>query len=403
VTIEDKLGLLQWVTDLSLSQLGPLGYLLIPLGLIVAATRLPKTVFAALLWLLFSCTWLLVMMVPFENAAQQHAVFLPYPSTAYLCLSVFAALAMTFLLARWKKAPTGITSLAMISVLITVIVFNLPQNNRRETHLADVWGRTLLSLPIHGAMLMIKGDNQTGVAGYLHMIEGVRKDIELNQWDGVIYPNRRVNPFDSRTARQDDWTRIISNSQRPVYSVEPYLQPSTNLGLAHKLSATTSIELDPRADDFLDYLLDIYPLRQQLHHHEQLLLFDLLKHYAYQYYDLTRSGRLPASHQQRMALLQDTFAAKIVLISNQPYFSGVAGKPELRSIFHNVTSTPDLLLSRSIRASLYQGAAMVALSAPPDKEMAISLLKTAISIFPNAANPAYCQLSQLTDPGAESC
>ncbi len=395
-----KWPLVGWLVKELMVQPGLAGWLLLPVGLIISFQQLPRLVFIALLYLLVAHTLLLLALVPFEDALQLEAIFYPYPSTGILVFAIWlGCLAQQLFKSRLSSS---LVYLVLAMVLAQQFLYQFPSNYRKDAQLVDAWGRTVLALTPPNAILLARGDAQTGVLGYLHYVAGEREDIKLMQWDGLFYPDRAIAPYASRATRQAGWGEFLSQADTAIFSVKPYLSPAAQLGLGYQLSAEPQVLLHPRAEQFLDYLLAIYPNRHLLHVHEQILLFELLQEYALQYYRLRIQAQLPDQRAPVLQHLSETFAGKIALVLNQPELADFTSRDQLLDTVDNVLNQPEFQLLSPQRADLLRGAAAIALLRPADQTLARKYLERSIYLFDDPRNPSHCELARL-DGEPERC
>ncbi|MDZ7686827.1 MAG: hypothetical protein U5O39_19200 [Gammaproteobacteria bacterium] len=83
-------------------------------------------------------------------------------------------------------------------------------------------GTILASMP-EDAVLFVHGDNYTGLIGYLHYVEQVRPDIELRDWDNLVFPNRLASPYAPVPAQIERNESFLLEQTRPVFATEPRL------------------------------------------------------------------------------------------------------------------------------------------------------------------------------------
>jgi len=144
-------------------------------------------------------------------------------------------------LARYVKIPRGKTVIAGVasSLLIgAMLLTGLQHNNHvRFTYPEDYATAVLESLPPR-AVLFARDDVGFGTIAYLHLLNGVRPDVSLYQFDGLVLRNRL---FDPRHAVQRERTALlqsfIEETDRPIFLLGAKL-PETgydNLGFYARL------------------------------------------------------------------------------------------------------------------------------------------------------------------------
>lgn len=392
----DKVQYGGWLLSTTFTQFGLAGIPFVAAGIGYSVRRLPPAANVAL-WLLYLGTVsLLVILLNFEYREYFKAVFRPYPIIACMPLAIWFALGIRLVInsvsgyARWS----GFVILP--ASIILVLVSNFNENNRYESTLAAEYGEAVLNTLPRNSVLFTRGDNQTGVLGYLHHVRGMRPDIELRDQDNLVFSNRLTSPFAREERQRREILRFINESERDIFLLDPWLSPVINYGVYYEIAPRGGFRFVPELDRYLDDLLELYLGDYITDGHEQHFAFHMLIRYARQYLGYVhRVGyeALDETRRVRVALLQDTFAGRLVTL--EIALDGPVADDEKRALLALVRKAekeiPAFVTPRS-RAVFYNLVGRLHLVSRPDHSEAGRYYRLSVETWPVSDNPGICAL-----------
>ena len=151
-------------------------------------------------------------------------------------------------------------------ILCSLLILNLPANNRREDVLADHYGRLVLDSLKPGAVFYSNADNIDGPVNYLNRVEGYRSDVTVftgryMDVEGTLY---RPYQMDIQELR-DLINRFVSISDTPVYFTNdfPNDYAVTRYGFYSEANRELPVNaeeviINPIFPNFLSYWSDSY-------------------------------------------------------------------------------------------------------------------------------------------------
>jgi hypothetical protein len=304
--------------------------------------------------------------------------------------------------ANW--VPLGICGLAVSGVLLA----NAAGQNRSQEHLVDAYGRSVLALLPADAVLFVTGDNEIGPIGYLHLVEGLRPDIELREANNLVLANRLASPFAKSAELDQQLLNFASQSQRPIYTTTQLFAAVTRYGLVDRLNRNSleAVGFAPESDIFLDYLLDLYAGNLLTDSHERQFLLYLLARYGKQYAMAFSSyldaegsaGSWPGlpvtqAHWHRFQRLQSTFPGARASLKQ------LLDSPDVESRRHAALALASQAEALQPEYASLQGISLLAnlagrahLLAPVDRQAGERLLLHSVDIWPTAKNASICPL-----------
>lgn len=122
--------------------------------------------------------------------------------------------------AMGRRAPVALLAAALPGFLFAT---NLPDHNHRDDYFAYDYGVAMLTPLDPEAVIIVNNDIDTGVLGYLTLIEGLRADVTVMQQNGLYFNNRvcpTTAPFEEK---QRKLREFITKTDRPVYYTETVL------------------------------------------------------------------------------------------------------------------------------------------------------------------------------------
>jgi len=120
-------------------------------------------------------------------------------------------------LGRLAKAGAAVLILAAPAYLL---ITNFQKNNLREFFDARVYGENILRGLPDRSVLVVDGDNETFITGYLQLAQGKRPDVTIVHRKGYLF---EAPDYLTGSSRQDlpqnikRWQREILDSRREVY------------------------------------------------------------------------------------------------------------------------------------------------------------------------------------------
>ena len=311
----DKFRYAGWLLLEALRQFGLFLAPLVVLGAVVSVRRLPGHLALALGLMFLGSTILLALLIGFRYTFFYQAIFRPYPVIAFVACAFWLVIGIEWLLARLRLSERA--HVALLALPLLVGVANLPGNNRAQDQFVDRYARAALLSLDADAIIFLNGDNQVGPLGFLHHVEGVRPDVELRDWENLVFRNRLGSPFAPPPQKLAAARRLISTTTRPVYSMEPLIGPAINFGLYYRFdpNGEGGVAFASELDRFLDYLLDVNEYALLKDSHERYHAYHLLIAYGRQYARHVMSGgAFDTTRRQRFERLKGTFPGKLMLL-----------------------------------------------------------------------------------------
>lgn len=396
--IKDKLLFAGWLVRHSLFQLGPVGVPFILLGFVMSFRRLDRHLSIALVLLFLGCTYLLLMLLNFEYSPFSRSVFRPYPIIAYAALAIWFALGVVVACEYLGRiSATGRAMLAP-AALVAALISNFPEMDRSHTHIVDDYMRTVLdSLPAH-AVLFVKGDNETGPVGFLHYVEGVRPDVEVRDWQDLVFNNRLTSPFASQKVRLAKNKAFIEATARPVFILDDLLSPHVDYGAYFEFQPAggNGYRFLPVIGDLVDMLVRVYEDGTVSDMQEQHFVFQRLLQFSRQYVDyaIAHSGRnISSVIRARLVELQQTFPGKLITLQGLvPLYD----RPDQKKVLLELAARarrqiPDYATPQSL-AVFYELYGRIEMLPPANPALAAKYFGESIDAYPVRENTSICRL-----------
>lgn len=397
----DRLQYALWIVGQSLMQMGPALAPLILLGFVMSFIVLSRSLAIALLTLWLGGTLVLAAVLGFQFTHYYRAIFSPYPIVAYAAVAIWMSIGAGVLISWLQRFTKHATVFVAGAALVAVATWNVPKVDRHNAALVDMFARTVLNSMPRNAVLFTRGDNFTGPFGYLHYVEGVRPDVELRDWDNLVFANRLSSPFAPREAQEAEVISFIKAEHRPVFLIEPRISPRINYGAYFEFDPSANgFGFRPELESFAELLAEIDRRDLVLDAHEKHFVFDLLIQYARQYIgsSLAMPDQVSLQRRERTLLLQSTFAGKLATLEllvpreeqDKEALLGIAAKAEKQM--------PDEVTNEAL-AVFHELVGRIHLMAPSDQESATRHFAQSIDAWPLAENrsicPAYATLGSL--------
>ncbi len=416
-----KIAYFFWLSEESMYQLGFLGLPLILTGFVHAIKTRDWHENVSVILIFLGSTFILLALLNFEFSPFYQAIFRPYPVIAYAAISLWFAhgvkLLATLLLnaADESQLPEQLSENQVRGFIFLVVGFasvvsvylaNFEAVDRSNSRFVDTYARTVLETLPPNAVLFTYGDNQTGPVGYLSLVEKLRPDVEVRDWANLVFANRLSSPFESPAAQQEVVEEFINNSERPVYSIEGRLSPSTNLGLYHRFNPVggDGYAFESGIAEYLDMLLQLYIDDELSDGHEQHFLFNQLIAFSKQYIGFASShpqSELSPEVLLRLNLLQSTFPGKLVTLEElfKQYQAESADSVRQREVLVDLAQKAEKEIpyyaSLQSLAVFYELVGRVHGLTPESVELAIEYYHRSIEAWPVNENTSICPLIQI--------
>ena len=399
----DRMRYMLWLLVESATQFGTVGLHLMVIGFAVSFKKLPTSIAISLVLMYVGSTYLLNFLLNFRYEAFWQAIFKPYPVVSYLALSIWLA-SGTRLIVDWLSG-TGTRSarlmpwVATAIVVLSVLLANLYDNNRRNTTWVEQYGRSVLESLPKDAVFFANGDFEVGIFGFLHLVMGVRPDIELRSWDNLVFSNRLSSPFSSDDIQQARRSEFLQGVRRPVFGSSVPLAPVAHQGAYYRYTpgVAPSVERNPSMDLMLDHLLDLYTTGLITDAYENHFAYHQLMGFARQYVELAITHTdLSKVEFERLARSQSTFPDKLVLLERLLRQGPEKdGKVILSEIAHAAEAQIPAFATIESLAVFYEFYGRIMMMEPADSKRAIRYFEQSIDTYPVPENTSICPLLDL--------
>ena len=405
----DRLRFMSWLLVESTTQFGLLAIPLMVLGLVASSRTLPPSTALGLVLLYLGSTFLLNFLVNFRYEFFWQAIFKPYPIIGYLALSFWLASGVRFIVdwlckvsPRFSLAVPWVVTIAVVSSIFSA---NLYENNRRTNDWVEQYGISVLESLPKDAVFFASGDFEIGVFGFLHLVMGIRPDIELRSWDNLVFSNRLVSPFSTDEIQQAKRIEFLEGSTRPVLASSVPLAPAAHQGAYYRYTPgrPRSVERNPRMDLFLDQLLDLYIAGLITDPHEIHLAFYRLVSFTRQYVRLALTRQdLTEVEDARLIRLQSTFPGKLATLETLLHLdSGNDGRLFLADMVRRAEKQIPASITSESLAVFYEFYGRIMTMEPADNIKAIGYFEKSIDAYPVSNNTSICPLTNLYGLGTD--
>lgn len=391
----DKVYYAGWLLEQSALQFGLAGVPLLVLGTYRAFVQLARRHFVAIVLMYLGSTFLLNLLLGFPYEDFWQAIFIPYPVISYAALAVVFALGVVTL-AEWIGTRIEWLQWPVLALLvISVFASSVSTNYRQANNLVEEHARMVLRTLPEDSILFVRGDSESHVFGYLHHVQDVRPDIELREWNDLLFDGRLLPAGASKRQLEAARDAYLAATQRPVFGMSVPLTPSTDYGayVHYRPGEPDSVSPLPEAESFLDYLLAHYQGDLVTDPHERHWAFHRLAKFARQHAKLDISNALDERGKLRLAQMQQTFAGRLAIL--EAYMQAgraPANLSMLRSIATDgAANIPADTPVRPLSAfHYYRG--MLQLYGETNTAAAIEGLKESIQAYPASENVSVCAL-----------
>ncbi len=390
-------------------QLTPVGLLLGALGLGELWKRRQRTTALGLAAAGFCNSFLLLFFFRIYWGPRGQAVIRVFPMLGYLLLAIAAGVGLGVLV-RWLRtrydelAEPAVRGLTIVLGL-WLLVAGWGANDRSAETWSEDYGRAVLAIPADSALVIINGDIDLCVLGYLHHVEGVRPDLELVSARGLILAGGPIapvwNPRESGRNPDAELVAAIEGSDREVYYTGwKFQHPFTelDLGLLRKIdpqerSGKLQVGLLPSVRAYFSQVLETENLRDAWTIDHRLTLIHRLMRVAGPVYLATREDELrPLIDRANRTPVATLVFVDTLLEQSRPE----ALLPELdrvEPLLDSTTPVPVRAMLPYLRGRLREREG----SAPAAERHYLASLE----IYPDPRkNPAYARLLRLYEAAA---
>ncbi len=354
--VADKISFAGWLGKETLLQSGYWSAPVLIVGLWTIIRSFPMVVTLALAFMYLGTTYLLVVLLNFDFEFFYTAIFKPYPVIAYLAVAFCFAAGIE----RIIEAVNTLSSQEILKRTVFVIsiglvfVSNFSINNRRGDTFVEHYGKQVLESLPQNSVLFVYGDFEAALFGYLQLVEGLRPDVELREWESLVFSNRLTSPFASDAEKNEAQTVFIESSSREDYSIQDRLESATDLGLYFRFSRNgwRGYEVSEKTNQFLVYLLELYENELITDPHERYHAYHLLIRLSRTYFNYALQSE--ANKQEvtsQVVALQATFPGRLVTLETMLQQSLVT--PENRNALLKIarqakSDIPEMVTNKSL-------------------------------------------------------
>jgi len=399
----DRVRFMLWLLTESATQFGFVAIPLMLLGIVSSYGTLPRSTAIGLVLMYLGSTFFLNFLLNFRYEVFWQSIFKPYPVIGYLALSFWLASGTRYVV-DWLRKTNARSARVMPWVVTAVVVLsifsaNIFENYRRTTGWVEQYGISVLESLPKDAVFFASGDFEIGVFGFLHLVMGVRPDIELRSWDNLVFANRLASPFSSDEIQQAKRIEFLEGNTRPVLASSVPLAPAAHQGAYYRYTpgSPRSAERNPQMDLFLDQLLDLYINGLITDPHEIHFAYYRLLSFTRQYVELALTHQdLTEEEFERLTRLQSTFPGKLATLETLLHLDrGNDGKHFLIEIARAAEEQiPPFATSESL-AVFYEFYGRIMTMEPADNRKAISYFEKSIDTYPIPNNTSICPLANL--------
>ena len=395
--MSDKVSFQRWLIAQSALQLTlPLG-ILAGLGLLVSFKRLPWHLSVALVLLYLGGTSILNSMLGFEFNGLRVAIFEPYPVISYLALVIWLGIAVMWFIDLAGEWVPWLRKIFPVLLVVLVAIGNFPGLRYRDNGFMQAYGELVLENVPDNAVLFVEGDVGVGVIGYLHYVQGQRKDIELRSWNNLVFKNRLISPYSPLDKQSKLRSEFIRKSEKAVFSTTYHGEKGLMTGLLFQHNVAAGYQCNLNLHGYIEQLVAIEQLDALSNGHEKELLFGLLLEFSRQHTGLlsgpNEMGERLEVELAIMAMLAKTFPGKLAVLESQFWNRGnFMQKEQLKLMVESAVAQmrPRENLRNQGLLEEYRG--RVALVEPASLKLAANHLERSISLNPIAENTSVCPL-----------
>ena len=397
----DRVYFAGWLLKESVLQLGLVASIVMLLGLVIHLRTGAAHMIATLALMYLGSTLFLNLLLGFSFEFLWQAVFRPYPVISYLALAFWFGLGSTWLTAWLKARLPGREPLAGLLtpvLLVSIALQGYRLNDRSDTRWVENYGRSLLNaLPVN-AVYFAADDLEVGVLGYLQKVQGIRPDIELRNWENLVFSNRLASPFATAEVQQTAMANYMASNQQPVFASSLIIAPREYRGgfFRYTPAAATTAIINPAMHAVQDQLLDLWESGNIRDLHERHYLYLRLVSFTRQYVHLVLAGAsMTEADYVRLERLQNTFPGRLTTLEVLLPLNKPASKPVLMEIALSAQAQIPAETPRASKALLFEYLGRLEMMAPMNVEAAIGYFEASIHFNPVPQNTSLCPLRYL--------
>jgi hypothetical protein len=395
-TLDDKISFALWLMKESVSQQGFWSLPLVLAGVVLSVRQnVNRAVFFVTAYL--CTTYLLLSMISFDYEYFYRAIFKPYPVIAYLAVAYWFAVGTRSVIDWVAMRADRVVIKPVLVVVMLALVFasNFGANNRAGDTLVEAYGEALLSALPRDAVLFVHGDFEASLLGYLTRVKKVRADIELREWQSLVFQNRLTSAFASEDQKMQAALRYVESSDDEIYSIANQILPHTDMGFVYRFDrgGKQPYQITNEVDQFTGYLLNLYGRDLIVDPHEQYFTFHLLIRLSRLYFGYalqSEEHREEVGH--RIQALQSTFPGKLVtleaMLTRNLVTSGNRGV--LLDIASQAASNIPRHATNQSVAVFYEYYGRVLMLNDADSDRALGYFERSLASYPSEENTSIC-------------
>lgn len=222
--LHDKLRFVVFLARESVAQYTPLGFAFAAVGAATLLRNARLSFGLGLVTAFLGGGMALLMLFDSDFQRLERLVIRVFPLIPYGVMCIWLALGLACfrdVMKRRYGERAGSAAVAIGACLVaTLVVTNLRALDRSGYSFAEDYARTVLESLEPDAILVTYGDLETQPIGYLHLVAGVRPDVDLYQGQGLSFANRLFHAKDEdASGRAAAFRELIESTDRPVYFI----------------------------------------------------------------------------------------------------------------------------------------------------------------------------------------
>lgn len=398
----DRVLIAGWLLRESILQMGVVGVVFILPGVAASVRRLPLHYNVSLLLLWVGTTFVLNLLLEFQYDFDNLAIFKPYPIIAWASVAFLYAMgvrSVTDMVSRWlgNAERREYLHAMVIVVAISVVLFsNFATNDRHEDRVAANYGRAVLASVPPDSLVLLNGDHEVHVVGYLRLVEGIRQDVEVRHWADLLFANRLGNPLDGEEEKRERIKRFVSKTDRPVVSLSDIVRPAVDYGLLLLLDrgGTGGYGITPELLVFRDHVLQLYGSGYLRDPYEKMLAVQWIVSFARHHVGWRRADPgCPRAVCGAIDRLGQTFPGKLgILEASVGHVTNAAERGELLSLAEQALGEVPSFIRKERLAYFYELYGRLLLDEPGETARAVRFFERSIDAWPAPRNRSICQL-----------